>query len=271
MTTIGEWVKSQTSDHGSLATEVKLLIGHLLAKNTAWIFAHQDYILSKSQINQLNLWYQTLLAGKPLAYITGTKEFWDLKLYVNEHTLIPRPETELLVETACQIAGKSNIILDLGTGSGAIALALARQFPTAKIIASDQSKEALKVAKHNAQFNSINTVQFLHSNWLEDIHNIKFDLIISNPPYLDANDEHLPSLKFEPVSALVAGDHGLADFITISRQARNHLNTGGIIMFEHGWKQKDAVTDILVTNGFAGVCSKKDLAGLDRITWGFQP
>ena len=271
MTTIAEWIKTQSSDKTVNTADLHLLLGHILTKNTAWLFAHQDFELNQLQINQLNLGYQSLQAGKPLAYITGKKEFWDLMLCVNEHTLIPRPETELLIETASQIASNPNIILDLGTGSGAIALALARQFPSAKIFASDQSKQALKVAQQNALSNSINTVQFIHSNWLEGFQNISFDLIISNPPYLDANDEHLASLKFEPVGALVAEDHGLADFNTISRQARNQLNTGGIIMFEHGWKQKDAVTDILVTNGFAGVCSKKDLAGLDRVTWGFQP
>lgn len=249
--------------------EINLLLCHLLSKNTAWLFAHQEHLLNAAQINQLHHWIDELKAGKPLAYITGTKDFWTLSLNVNEHTLIPRPETELLIETIDQLSLSPKKIIDLGTGSGAIALSLAVLFPEVEIVGTDQSTEALNVAKQNAELNQISNVTFIQSNWFEDIIDDSYDIIVSNPPYIDANDEHLVNLTYEPISALVADENGLSDFRLISQRASQFLKPGGLLMFEHGWQQAQAVSTILEQARLINIRTKKDLLGHSRITWGY--
>ncbi len=250
------------------SADLRLLLCHLTSKDSAWLYAHLDHVLSQEDVNQINHWVDEMSRGKPLAYITGEKDFWTLKLKVNEHTLIPRPDTEIIIETILLLNLSPNKILDLGTGSGAIALALATEYPSASIVACDYSNEALLVAQANAQLNHIDNVKFIESDWFDGIDKCTFDLIVSNPPYIDTNDPHLIDLAYEPLSALVAEDQGLADFKTISEQATEFLQPDGILMFEHGWQQSEAVRMILNDTGFTDVTTQKDLAGHDRVTWG---
>ncbi|TDR23194.1 peptide chain release factor N(5)-glutamine methyltransferase [Marinicella litoralis] len=273
MTSIHDWIKNQ-SNHLNQVTQfdqndINLLLCHLLSINTAWLYAHQEHLLTAKQIHQLDLWVEELKAGKPLAYITGNKDFWTLRLHVNQHTLIPRPETELLIEVIEQLDLSPAKILDLGTGSGAIALSLATLYPDAEITASDQSAAALKVAALNAKSNQINNVTFIQSNWFDDINADCFDLIVSNPPYIDSEDEHLVNLSYEPLSALVASDHGLSDFKKISLAASQFLKPGGVLMFEHGWQQAESVTKILENAGLVNTSTQKDLLQHNRVTWAY--
>ncbi len=249
-------------------TDLKYLVCHLLDQNSAWLYANQQQSLSSSQIDQLNQWTDELKSGKPLAYIIGEKAFWNLTLKVNEFTLIPRPETELIIETVEQMGLHPTKILDLGTGSGAIALALATIFTQAQITATDVSIEALATAKDNAKLNKINHVTFYQSDWFGRISDSDFDLIVSNPPYLAADDNHLKDLSYEPLTALVAENNGLAAYETICAGAINHLSNNGILMFEHGWQQHHAVADIMKDAGFVDIQHRKDLLGHQRITWG---
>lgn len=249
-------------------TDLKYLVCHLLDKNSAWLYANQHANLSKQQVNQLNQWVNELNKGKPLAYITGEKAFWTLTLKVNEHTLIPRPETELIIETVDQLNLQPKKILDLGTGSGAIALALATLLPQATILATDVSKQALDTARNNATNNGISTVTFQHSDWFESITDKNFDLIVSNPPYIAENDSHLSDLSYEPINALVAANNGLAAYEAICAAAKNYLSTKGILMFEHGWQQHLAVAEIMKNAGFVDIQHQQDLLGHQRITWG---
>jgi len=273
LTRINDWLNHQSPpthpDQSAYTRDLKLLVCHLLSKNSAWLYAHSDDLINDHQIQQLNSWAEELKQGKPLAYITGIKEFWTLTLKVNEHTLIPRAETELLIETIQQLSDSPKKILDLGTGSGAIALSLATLFPKAHITASDQSIEALKVAQSNAKLNRIHNVQFIQSNWFDSFTDDSYDIIVSNPPYIDSMDEHLANLSYEPISALVADDHGLSDFKSISQKAYKYLKPGGLLMFEHGWQQSEAVSQILQDVELVNISTQKDLLGHNRITWGY--
>ena len=241
-----------------------------LNKNSAWLFAHLDHPLTVANIQKLDEWVTRLKTGEPLAYITGQQPFWDLNLQVNQHTLIPRPDSEILIETAVNLCASKppEQVLDLGTGSGALALALARVFPNATILATDQSTSALEMASKNARLNRIKQITFLQSDWFEDIPAQRFDLIVSNPPYLAADDEHLEALQHEPSSALVADEQGLSDFLDITSRAPDYMVHDGILMFEHGWQQQQAVADILAAGGCKDIGFAKDLAGHDRVTWG---
>lgn len=268
MTSISDWLDKQAQSPQSDLSELRYLVCHLLGKSSAWLFANSDASLDSNHVNQLDAWVDQLQRGKPLAYITGEKAFWNLNLKVNEHTLIPRPETEVLIETIKQLELNPQTILDLGTGSGAIALSLATEFPEAEIVASDLSPEALEVARENGQNNQISNVEFVLSDWFLSISNKLFDLIVSNPPYIDANDEHLSQLTFEPLSALVADNQGLAAYQQICAQAKNHLTVNGVLMFEHGWQQHQAVASIMKEAGFSHIQHQKDLLGHQRITWG---
>lgn len=274
MIQITDWLASQHTLFSNSETlesnDLKLLLCHLLAKNSAWLYAHQDYYLNPDQLKQLDVWVKELKEGKPLAYITGEKAFWNLNLKVNAHTLIPRPETELIIETVQQLNLNPRVILDLGTGSGAIALALATLYPAAEIMATDISIEALHIAEENANRHQISNVELLQSDWFSNVKRGDFELIVSNPPYIAANDEHLNRLTHEPMTALVAENHGLADYQKICASAKNYLQQGGILMFEHGWQQHAAVAEIMKTHGFIHISHAKDLLGHQRITWGIS-
>ena len=219
------------------------------------------------------------LKGEPIAYIRGQQEFWSLLFEVTPAVLIPRPETELVVERALEhLAGSANArVVDLGTGSGAIALALASELPGVQITATDASQEALAVAARNAQRLQLNNVRFVQGNWFAALPatrpgngKILFDMIVSNPPYIAAGDPDLAAdvRRSEPAMALIAGASGLEAIELIVRESPHHLAPGGWLILEHGWKQAPAVRDLLVRTGFTHVRSHADLAGHERVTEG---
>ncbi len=256
--------------------DAELLLCHVLKKNRTYLFAYPEKTLSPGEYQQ----WQDLLAQRclqiPVAYLLGEKSFWDLDLMVNEHTLIPRPETELLVELAlasCRGEWRSPSCLDLGTGSGAIALAIAKEKPDWKISAVDFSYAALEVAKINAEKNNIHNVDFFQSDWFSEVRG-KFDIIVSNPPYLDGSDPYLltEEIRHEPRSALVADKNGLADIEKIMADARHYLKPEGMLLFEHGCEQGGAVRELFSLYGYKFVKTLTDLAGLERVTQGvFNP
>ncbi|MEO8809710.1 MAG: peptide chain release factor N(5)-glutamine methyltransferase [Rhodanobacter sp.] len=252
--------------------DAELLLLHALQQPRSWLFMHAGDALDESVQDT----YQSLLgrreAGEPVAYITGRRGFWTLDLEVSPATLIPRPETELLVELALQrlpvdFAGS---VADLGTGSGAIALALARERPHARLTATDASAAALEVARRNARRHRIDNVSFAHGDWLEPLAGECFDLIVSNPPYVEASDPHLArgDLRFEPASALASGTDGLDDLRRIVGGAREHLRARGWLLVEHGWNQAGAVRGLLLEAGYVEVFTAQDLEHRDRVSGG---
>lgn len=280
MPSIDDWLKqsiqlgqhtptSALSDNAK-PSDLRSLLCHLLNCDNAWLFAHSDHKLSDSDCQQLDTWLLQLQQGYPLAYITGKQMFWDLDLLVNPATLIPRADTETVVETAIRLMQNNppKHILDLGTGSGALALALARVFPQAQVIATDLSELALRTAQDNAAHHDIHNCQFVLSNWFDDLTIGSQDLIVSNPPYIAAGDEHLENLRYEPESALVAAQNGLADFTQIIAQAPAHLADQGWLVLEHGWQQQAAVSELLHDAGFKNLGNQKDLAGHVRVSFG---
>lgn len=212
------------------------------------------------------------LKGEPIAYIRGEQEFWSLNLEVNPAVLIPRPETELLVERALALspAQGSLSIADLGTGSGAVALAIASERPEARVIATDVSQEALDVARRNAAQLRLPNVEFRRGNWFDPVQSERFDLIVSNPPYVAENDPDLASevRRHEPALALFSGVTGLDAIVVLTRGATTQLQRNGWLAVEHGWKQGRAVRDLLVRQGYTHVRSHPDLAGHERVTEG---
>ena len=252
--------------------DAELLLLHVLKKPRSWLFAHVDDVVDAD----VHIAYAALLErrmqGEPVAYITGHRGFWSMDLEVSPATLIPRPETELLVEQALlrlppDIACS---VVDLGTGSGAIAIAIAYERPRAQVIATDASADALAVALRNAQRNGIHNVTFLHGDWLAPLAGQRFELIVSNPPYIEADDPHLAQgdLRFEPASALASGHDGLDDIRRIVRDVRAHLGAGGWLLFEHGWNQGEAVRALLVDAGYSSVFTTQDLERRDRVSGG---
>jgi release factor glutamine methyltransferase len=210
-------------------------------------------------------------SGEPVAYILGHQGFWSLDLEVAPHTLIPRPDTELLVETALQLAPATpQRVLDLGTGSGAIALALASERGGWQVIGVDRIAEAVALAERNRQRLKLGNAEFRQSSWFDGLAGERFDLILSNPPYIAADDCHLGEgdVRFEPLSALVAGVDGLDDIRQIIAQAPRHLQAGGWLLLEHGYDQAEAVRELLAAAGFTAVDSRRDLGGHQRISLG---
>ena len=213
-----------------------------------------------------------LIAGEPLAYITGVREFWSMPLVVTPDVLIPRPDTELLVERCLALLPDApHQVADLGTGSGAIALALARERPGWRIVATDASTAALDVAAVNRQRMRLDNVEFRAGRWCDALQGLRFDAILSNPPYISSDDAALAALGHEPRSALVAGDDGFADLLQIAGSARNHLKPGGALLLEHGSTQAPRLREALVAMGFDRVASLRDLAGHERVTEAFVP
>lgn len=252
--------------------EAEILLGHALGRDRAWLFAHATDAVEAPAAAAFDALVARRVAGEPVAYITGSRGFWTLDLNVTPDTLIPRPETELLVELAlARIAVDAPArIADLGTGSGAIALAIASERPLAAVIATDEYKAALAVAVGNAQRNRIDNVWFRRGSWCEALGNERFDLIASNPPYIEDGDAHLQQgdLRFEPPSALSCGADGLNAIREIVRDAPKHLARGGWLLLEHGWNQGAAIRALLSEAGFVEVATERDLEDRDRVTLG---
>jgi release factor glutamine methyltransferase len=252
--------------------EANLLCQHVLNVNRAWLISHERDALEPNQQAGFEALLQRRLNGEPMAYILGSRDFYGLQLKTTPATLIPRPDTETLVDAALAkiLENASLNILDLGTGTGAVALAIASQRPQTKVIAVDASLEALKVATENAQSLSLSNVRLIESNWFSGLASEKFDVIVSNPPYIAQDDEHLKQgdLRFEPLSALASGVDGLDDIRKIIQDAPEYLNPNGWLMLEHGYDQADAVAALLNARGFSKVAHAKDIAGTLRVTFG---
>lgn len=249
--------------------DAQLLLLHALGKTQAeraWLITHDDEALSASAALAFNAFCQRRLSGEPLAYIVGSKSFFGLDLQVDKRVLVPRPDTETLVEWALT-SDKTNSVLDMGTGSGAIALAIKHAKPNWQVTALDASSDALAVAQNNAKHLNLN-VNFLQSSWFHALSNEKFDLIVSNPPYIVEGDAHMAALAHEPKQALTSGADGLEDIRHIITQAPAFLNVNGWLLLEHGYDQAAAVRDLLAKRGYAQVQSKLDLAGIERCSGG---
>jgi len=252
--------------------DLELLLSYVLRQNRSFLYAFADFALNEQQNLQLQNLIKRRQNGEPIAYILGSQGFWNLELKVSKHTLIPRPETEMLVAQTLQLLDQNlpQKILDLGTGSGAIALALAANRPKWQIIATDASAGALAQAAQNAQNLHLTNVQFKLSNWFSSLNAQKFNLIVSNPPYIAEFDPHLTQgdVRFEPKSALIAGENGLADLAQIIKQAPKFLLAEGFLLLEHGFNQGQKVCDFLAANNFRKIQTLKDLAGLERLSFG---
>lgn len=263
---------AQQDPHATdLSFEASRLWADVLDKNPASQRLYLEQPLSEIELDRLNTALQRRAAGEPLAYITGRWWFWDLELEVAPCTLIPRPDTELLVEQALQLPLPTlAAVLDLGTGTGAIALTLASQRPDWQVTAVDFSADAVALAERNRCRLQLANARILQSDWYQAVAGIRFDLIISNPPYIDVADPHLQQgdVRYEPLSALVAADVGLADIRLICAQAPVHLEAGGWLWLEHGHQQHEAVQQILTDAGFNAVQSRRDYGGNWRISGG---
>jgi release factor glutamine methyltransferase len=261
-------------DASTARLEVQMLLQRVLAVGRAYLFAHPERVLSETEEAAYQALLQRRLAGEPMAYILGEREFFGLNLGVTHATLIPRPDTELLVELALERITQNGMrVLDMGTGSGAIALALAHQRPDAEVWACDASPAALEVARTNAQRLGLARVNFIESNWFSALSGQRFHVIASNPPYIAAADHHLSQgdVRFEPMSALASGADGLDDIRRIVSQAGEHLEKDGWLLLEHGYDQAAQVRELLHAAGFTAVFSAKDLAGIERCSGGQLP
>jgi len=252
--------------------DVALLLGNALACTRTTVMAHPERALDPAQRQQFDADLQRRRQGEPMAYILGKKAFWDFELKVDSRVLIPRPETELLVERALDcLRGREqeNLkLLDLGTGSGAIAFALARHSSCWQVIATDQSEASLTLAAENAGMLDVKNVEFVTGSWLEPLAGSRFDLIVSNPPYIAAGDPHLQEhgLPFEPAQALIAAEGGFACLLEIVNRARDFLNPDAWLLLEHGATQGAALAASMSANCYREVTGWRDLAGLDRVT-----
>ena len=255
--------------------EAEMLLLHVLGRERGWLFAHATDLLDPATADAFAALLQRRIAGAPVAYLLGRRGFWTLDLAVSPATLIPRPETERLVELALERLpeGMPLRIADLGTGSGAIALALASERPLAQIVATDMSADALAVAAGNARQHGLANVAFRQGSWHAPLAEERFDLIASNPPYIASDDPHLAQgdLRFEPATALASGHDGLDDIRLIIAGAPAHLLPGGWLLMEHGWDQGDAIRALLEDAGFVEVETALDLEQRDRVSLGRWP
>ncbi len=255
------------------AADAELLLLHALGRrDRGWLFAHAGDALPAEAAERFESLLSQRERGEPVAYLRGRRGFWTLDLEVTPATLIPRPETELLVEQAAMriAADRTTRVADLGTGSGAIALAIATERFLAHVIATDASRAALDVAQANARTHEIRNVEFRHGDWWAPLAGERFDLIASNPPYIADADPHLEQgdLRFEPRGALASGADGLDAIRIIVAGAPEHLRPGGWLLLEHGWEQGAAVRDLLQSAGFVDVATVRDLEDRDRVTLG---
>ncbi|ASG68737.1 release factor glutamine methyltransferase [Francisella halioticida] len=260
-----------TDDLFIFKNDIQAIICDVLNVDKTYLYLNSDKILDDYIVKRIDTEIYRYLSGEPLAYILGYKYFWEQKLFVTQDTLIPRADTEVLIEAVLgDVSNKDTKlnILDLGTGTGAIALALASELPKSQVIAVDFSNKALDIAKKNAKENKISNVEFIQSDWYENMGSRRFDIIVSNSPYIDFDDENITQevKKHEPQSALFSKDNGLADIKTIVSQSPLHLNTNGHIYIEHGLNQANDVANILKFSQFIKIETTKDLNNKDRCT-----
>ncbi len=252
--------------------EAQMLLQHVLQVPRAYLLAHPEQSLDEQQSIAYAALVQRRLRGEPVAYLLGEREFFGLNLKVTPATLIPRPETELLVDLALQRMPlqRGLRVLDLGTGSGAIALVIAQARPDIEVVAVDASEAALRVARENAARLGIRNAGFLQSNWFSALAGQRYELIVSNPPYVAAGDAHLGQgdVRFEPLAALASGADGLDDIRRIVHRAPDFLAPGAWLLLEHGYDQAAQVRELLAQSGYGNVFSAKDLAGMERVSGG---
>ncbi|MCZ7840815.1 peptide chain release factor N(5)-glutamine methyltransferase [Leclercia adecarboxylata] len=251
--------------------DAEILLEHVTGKARTWILAFGETALTADQQRELDALLARRKTGEPVAHLVGEREFWSLPLYVSAATLIPRPDTECLVEQAlARLPATPARILDLGTGTGAIALALASERPDCQVTAVDLMPAAVALAQRNLERLALKNVTVQQSSWFTVLADQQFEMIVSNPPYIDECDPHLSEgdVRFEPRSALVAADHGLADLSHIIIQSRQHLVSNGWLLLEHGWTQGEAVRNLFLQAGFAQVETCRDYGGNERLTVG---
>ena len=260
--------------HRDARLDARVLAAHILGTDAAWLIAHDTDPLADTHVAAFESLLFHRLDGVPIAYLVGTREFYGRPFRVTPDVLIPRPDTELLVERAlaCIPSDQAVDVLDLGTGSGCIAITLALERPLARVTAVDRSTAALAIARHNADILNAH-IEFLTSDWFAALAGRRFDLIVSNPPYVAAADPHLArgDVRFEPLTALAAGHDGLDDLRRLIRAACDHLKPGGALLLEHGYDQADAVIELLRQHGFEQTCTLRDLGGLNRVSGGWRP
>lgn len=265
---------SQLSQSESPRRDAEILLGFVTGKARTFILAFGETVLSESELERLNELLARRERGEPVAHLVGVREFWSLPLFVSPATLIPRPDTECLVEQALDRLPEAPCrILDLGTGTGAIALALGSERQDCQITAVDVMPDAVALATRNAEQLGITNVTVLTSHWFSALEGQQFELIVSNPPYIDEQDPHLAmgDVRFEPRSALVAAKEGLADLAWIIAQSRRFLRPGGWLLLEHGWQQGEAVRALFSDQGYVQVETCRDYGDNERLTLGRLP
>jgi [protein release factor]-glutamine N5-methyltransferase (EC 2.1.1.-) len=262
---------SELSESESPKRDAEILLEHVTGKARTYLLAFGETLLTAEQEAQLAALLARRKTGEPVAHLVGEREFWSLPLYVSAATLIPRPDTECLVEQAlARLPTAACSILDLGTGTGAIALALATERPDCSVTAVDVMPDAVTLAQRNVERLGLGNVTVLQSSWFSALENCLFALIVSNPPYIDENDPHLEQgdVRFEPLTALVAANEGLADLDHIVTTSRQHLLSGGWLLVEHGWTQGNAVRALFTNAGYRAVATCRDYGGNERLTLG---
>lgn len=262
---------AQLTPGDSPRRDAEILLGHVTGKSRTFILAFGETVLTPDERLTLEGLLARRVRGEPVAHLTGVREFWSLPLCVSPVTLIPRPDTECLVEQALvRLPARPCRILEPGTGTGAIALALAHERPDCEIVALDLIPDAVALARRNADYLGVSNVTIMQSNWFTALDAQRFDLIVSNPPYIDAADPHLNEgdVRFEPHSALVADDNGLADLWLLIEQGRAFLISGGWLLLEHGWQQGAAVRSLFNAAGYTQVETCRDYGGNERLTAG---
>jgi release factor glutamine methyltransferase len=267
---LGEAV-SELSESESPKRDAEILLEHVTGKSRTYLLAFGETLLTAEQEAQLAALLARRKTGEPVAHLVGEREFWSLPLYVSAATLIPRPDTECLVEQAlARLPTAACSILDLGTGTGAIALALATERPDCTVTAVDVMPDAVTLAQRNVERLGLGNVTVMQSSWFTALENRLFALIVSNPPYIDEHDPHLAQgdVRFEPLTALVAANEGLADLDHIVTASRQHLLPGGWLLVEHGWTQGNAVRALFTNAGYRAVATCRDYGGNERLTLG---